>query len=282
MIKKTLGISLLLLTMVFAFGACDGEAQAQAQEITESALQVQDDINSYRFETTSTMEMAGETEGEAIEGSLIITQNGEFDPANLKMHYIQTMISTMTGSYDVNTTMDTYVIEDEGYVASDNEFGEFSWSSGEIPEGFWEDMNQVDFELAMLEASTKAKVIGSETVNGVDCYVLEISPAEEHLWELFMQQMGMSGGTADDADDDLLKELVKHCSAKQWIAKDSYFLMKAEITMSVELTPEMTGSSDVEGEVKIDTKLTLMAYDYNQPLSIELPPGAEEAVEYSE
>ena len=278
--RKILAISLLFLVVVLAFSACEGGLSPLAQEITDGAVQALDSIISYRFELTSTMDLTGEIEGEATEGELTIFQTSELDLANHKMHNLQTMVSAMTGTRDINTTTETYIIDNTVYAVSDSSYPDITWTKTEIAEELWEQLNQINFELDILEASTKVKVTGSETVDGVDCYVLEITPSEEHLWQLLIQQMGMASDTSTDVSEELLDELFHNYTAKQWIAKDSYFLIKMEVEMSVTLPPELTGNPDAEGETNIDTKLTVMTYDYNQPLSIELPQEAEEAIEY--
>lgn len=51
------------------------------------------------------------------------------------------------------------------------------------------------------------------------------------------------------------------------------------LTFAVELTPEAMGSPEEEGVFTMDITMSLLAYNYNQPVSIVLPPEAEEAVE---
>ena len=55
--------------------------------------------------------------------------------------------------------------------------------------------------------------------------------------------------------------------------------MKAEIDMAMELTPEVMDYLGEEGEMSMDITLIFLAYNYNQPVSIVLPPEAEEAIE---
>ena len=49
--------------------------------------------------------------------------------------------------------------------------------------------------------------------------------------------------------------------------------------MTVELTPEALGSPEEEGRITMDIVMILLTNDYNQPVSIVLPPEAEEAIE---
>jgi hypothetical protein len=79
--------------------------------------------------------------------------------------------------------------------------------------------------------------------------------------------------------EELLHEMFRSFSVKQWIAKDTYFLMKAEIDIAIETTPELMDYLGEEGETSIDITIIFVAYNYNQPVIIVLPPEAEEAIE---
>jgi hypothetical protein len=153
------------------------------------------------------------------------------------------------------------------------------WAKSEMPPGYWEEMNQVEPQIELLEAA-QVEVIGSELVGGVDCYVLQLTPDMGQLWQLFVQQTEIAYGyEVFDVAEEFLQEIFQSFSMKQWIAKDTYLLTKAEIDMAVELTPEASGFPEEEGLMTMDITIVLLAYDYNQPVSIALPPEAEEAVE---
>jgi hypothetical protein len=82
-----------------------------------------------------------------------------------------------------------------------------------------------------------------------------------------------------EVEEDFMKEVFEGFSVKQWIARDTYLLCKAEIEMVLEMTPEAMGFPDEEGSLTMEIVISLLAYDYNQPVSIELPPEAENAIE---
>jgi glycine betaine/proline transport system substrate-binding protein len=93
-----------------------------------------------------------------------------------------------------------------------------------------------------------------------------------------MQQSGVMGeDILPGIDEDFLEDVFQDFSVRQWIAKDTYFLIKAEMDMTLELTPAAMGFPEEEGLVTMDIKMDMLAYDYNQPVSIELPQEAEEA-----
>jgi hypothetical protein len=65
-----------------------------------------------------------------------------------------------------------------------------------------------------------------------------------------------------------------------WIAKDSLFLMKDEMEMRMVVSSEAVKLplGEEEFEMIIDTEASSTHHNYNQPVSIELPPEAKEAV----
>ena len=66
---------------------------------------------------------------------------------------------------------------------------------------------------------------------------------------------------------------------KQWITKDTYHITKAEIDMSVTLTPADLSIPEEEREIPMDISIIYSEYNHNKPISIVLPLEAEEALE---
>ena len=102
----------------------------------------------------------------------------------------------------------------------------------------------------------------------------------EQLWRSVGPGGIGEGRIAPTIPEDFLHDIFQNFSIKHWIAKDTYFIMKIEIDMITELTPEVQEYFGEEGTISMDTSLVFRAYKYNQPVSIELPPEAEEATEY--
>jgi hypothetical protein len=275
--KKILALSLVLV-LALGFVACDGEAAPTAQEIVDNATQALDSISSYQFELTMNMDVTGESEGENFEGNVATDYSGALDLENRKMKIAVTMDTSRTGTEDTHLSNETYFVGDWMYTTTDIPDMGITWIKTVIPAGYWQQMNQVESQLEILGTS-QIEVVGSETVGGVDCYVLEVTLDLEELWTLFMQQIGVTSDLMPDIAPELLDEIFQSYSAKQWVAKDSYFIMKVEIVMAMELTPQLMGIPEGEGEASLDVVMTMLVHDYNQSLSIELPPGAEDVIE---
>jgi len=273
---KILTVSLALV-MVLSLAACAKEAEDEVglpspQEIVDGVIESLDNIRTYQFDMDMTMDMAGEAEGEAFEASMIMDGSGTLDLDNKQMRMDMTMSMAVTGEDEIEMAMEMYLIGDMMYMMMEIPEVEPMWIKSEMPEGTWEAMSQVEPQIELLEVA-QVEVIGSERVGGIDCYVLEVTPDMEQLWQLIMQQAEMAGEMPP-----FTEEMFRSFSVKQWVAKDIYFLTKVEINMAMELTPEAMGFPEEEGVVTMDIAMNLLAYSYNQPVSIVLPPEAEEAV----
>ncbi len=269
--KKILTIS-LALAMVLPLAACTQESSAQ--EIVDGVIESLQDMKTYQFDMDMTMDMVVEAEGEAVEMTTVIGGSGALDIENGQMMMDTTMSMAMPG-FEMEMGMEVYLIGDMMYMFMEIPGMEPMWVKSEMPEGTWEEMNQVEPQIELLEAA-QVEVIGSERVGGIDCYVLEVTPDMEQLWQMVMQEAEVTGEMPA-----FTEEMFRSFSVKQWVAKDTYFLAKGEMDMTVELTPEAMGFPEEEGVMTMDITINLLCYDYNQPVSIELPPEAEEAIEVS-
>jgi len=268
--KKILAIS-LALAMVLSLAAC--VPGPLAQEIVDGVVESLPDIKTYRFKVDVTIDVAAEAE--AFEMTMVTNSIGVLDFENGKLRVGTTMSMVMPGEDEAEMEMETYLIGDMIYMGGEVPGIGTMWMKSEVPEGIWERVNQVEPQVALLEVA-QVEVIGSERVGGIDCYVLEITPDMEQVWQLVMQQAEMVGEMPAFSE-----EMFRSFSVKQWVEKDTYFLRKATIDVAMEFTPEAMGLSEEEGVMTMDIVMDLLAYDYNQSVSIELPPEAEEAIEVS-
>ena len=273
--KRILTISLVLV-MVLSFTAC-GEELPPAQEIVDGVIASEENIRTYQFDSNEIVDMAIEGDGEE-EDSFTLSSSGTIDIENRRLR-VDTSISE-TGQPEIVWGGEQYFIDGMLYVKPKDPEGESEWMKEEVPEEWWEGMLQmgVESQIELLEAA-QVDFIGSEKVGGIDCWVLQVTMDMEQLWQFFMQQAAATWVEMPDVEEGFLQEIFRSFSVKQWIAKDTYFLTKADMDVAMELTPDVLSYLGDEGEMSMDITLSFLAYNYNQPVSIELPPEAEEAIE---
>ena len=148
-----------------------------------------------------------------------------------------------------------------------------------MPEGTWDQMSQTESQIELLKTA-QINFIGSEKIQGIDCYVFELTPDMDQLWQIALQQAALGGEEVlPDVPEEFLQDIFRSFSIKQWIAKDTYYLTKAEMDISIGLIPEALGQPEENGELSMNISMDVVAYDYNEPVAIVLPPEAEWAIE---
>ena len=208
---------------------------------------------------------------------MVMNCRGTLDVENRQMMMDVVMNTEILGEADAEWRWETFLLDDMIYTGLNIPEVVPIWVKSEIPEGYWENANQVKAQLEFVKTS-QVELIGSEEVTGVDCYLLQLTPDMWQLWQMVTQQAKITGEAVPEVDQELIKDTFRSFSVKQWIAKDTYFLMKTEEVMFLELTPEAIGFPGEEGIVNSDITISLLAYNYNQPVSIVLPPEAEGAI----
>lgn len=279
MLKKVVGVS-LLLTLVLSITACNGDKLPSAEEIVTAILDSQQNIETYQLDMDMEMDITVEAEGETIEIYAGIDGSGSMDVKNTVMQMVMNINMAMPDEGEIEMTETVYLIDNMMYIGVDMPafMGGSTWMKARMPEYMPEEMNQV-LSLTALIKTAEITVLGSEIVNGVDCYVVEVVPDADQVWELVMQQSDVAGETLPDIADEVIRDMFDSFSVKYYVAKNTYFLMRSAIDMTIELTPDDLGFPGEEGSMTMNITMDLLAYDYNLPVSIELPPEAEDAEE---
>jgi len=294
------------LIMVLSFTACAKEPSTQeivkepsAQEIVNDVIKAQDEIRVYEFEMDMSLDATGEVNGETIELTIGVANNVALDFDNRNMRTVVIVDRTIPGEKTIEKTMEGYCVDNMAYIMFTEMGQESEWQKKEVLETDWQQMVQqmptFNPQIKLLQ-TTEVRVLGTEKLNGVDCYVLQLIPDVVQLWQTIMKQMLLSAEEPPMSEEleEVLQETFSNFTVKQWVAKDTHFLMKAEIDMTIELPYEALGLSLLmfhlafelppgklhsileERQWTTDITLSCLIYNYNKSISIELPLEAEE------
>jgi len=153
--------------------------------------------------------------------------------------------------------------------------------------------DQLELLMTLLNSSN-VTLLDDEVVDGTDCYLLKIELDFKKLLEFLMNQTTMGvdipgfdnltlGNNSQEMEignvsDGMGNSIdMMNMSMTEWIAKDTYLVMKAEATLDMTTTSPDTGE---EATTAIDFNMRF--YDYNVPVTIVLPPEAEAAMDISD
>jgi hypothetical protein len=244
-----------------------------AQEVIDGVIEAQDDIRTYEFEMDMTLEISSA----ALINDFIMTESfsGALDLNKREMR----MDSTINSPDEMREVM--YLIDDMIYEMEEFSSEEFWHPPYEASEEDWGQMSgyivhesQINQQLEFLKTA-QVDIIGTDRVKGVNCYVLQLMPDLNQLWSFVIQNpvveyMWYLQETPTEA---ILQGIFSNISVRQWVAKDTYFLTKAEIYMTLDWTEE-------EGEVTWPMTINLLVYNHNQPLNIVVPDEAVKVAQY--
>ena len=135
----------------------------------------------------------------------------------------------------------------------------------------WDSYDQMQMHVDLLKYS-EVERLDDERVNNIDCYVLKIKPDVTKLHEIMMNQNGLSSGMLPISN---FTDMIDEFSIKIWISKEKNLIMKAYESMTMLMTINEYSTS-----TKLD--VTILFFNYNKEICIELPKDAENATSYSE
>ena len=270
--KKMLKITIIsLIAGTLLISGCVTTETISAAQIKANALQSAANVTSYRFSLTGTMEATIGNDTESFTENVSLTLSGAVDLSNEKA-----MIDIEVNRIDENTgqpleeTILIYIINTILYTGGD------TWVKQNVTDfdsifqlfsGSQYIRADMEMQKLILETATVSK-LNDETVNGVNCYVIQIGePDLEKLFDLILGQEAI-GSTEN------LSEIIKDWTIKQWVAKDTSYLKKAYNKVSIELI-EMDLLFGYSMNMEMD--MTILFSDHNEEINIELPEEAQNA-----
>jgi hypothetical protein len=282
-VKKILVLSLVLVLSLTFWGCAGGQltqegefSQQEIDQIVANTIAANAAVNTANFDMNMpmTMELVGGSQAGKM--TMAADATGAMDIADKEMQMTVNMTMDIPGQARQEVTEEVYVVGAWIYMkVSITGQGE-QWMKMKLTEEMWQQQNQIEQQIEFLKTAIKVNYLGSESVSGTSCYVFEIEPSMETLGNLLSQQQA----AGIDFSQLNLANLIKKMSVKEWIARDSYLLTKAEVNILMEMRPADVGATASDfTKMTIDMNVGVKVYDYNQPVTITLPPEALDAPE---
>jgi outer membrane lipoprotein-sorting protein len=297
MVKKVtvmLMTAVMLVVMSFSFVGCEEELPTP-EEVIEKLVKAHTDVKSYEMEGNMDMKMVLDIPEEEMSIGIpmdinaAVDINAAFDGANEEMVTVMDIDIDMSGEATMKMAMEMYLVDGWMYMMMDMPMMSPQWKKTEMSYSeVLEKMESIDFTEMQVELlkSSDIMVAGEEKVDDVECYTIEVSPDMSKLLEILIQQSQLTGDSmfdmpVDDFDEMManIDDMIKSVSAKYWIAKDTYYIVKGDVAFIMEMTPEAMGVPDEEGSISMDVTMFMRLFNYDKPVSIVLPTEAEDAVE---
>jgi len=317
--KKKMKVGLVVVVVIVAIMMLSSYAGALSpEEISDMVLNNSSEVDCYKFDMNMTIDLLTGNETNVTELAIEVNGSGERDCVNESlwmtmnvnentsedlcedtiMNAILSMLETIEmDMYNINNTV--YSKVDLGIP-----FMPVLWIKMELPvedntynntynESHGASKDQLELQKELLNCAN-VTLLDDDVVKGIDCYVLKLELDFEKLLQLLMNQTTMDekeiaipgsdnlmensqeteNGNVTEENEDTI-EMV-NMTLTEWIAKDTKFVMKAEATLDMTTSPDTEKGSTIAIDVKIKF------YDYNVPVTIELPAEADGAIDIDE
>jgi hypothetical protein len=172
--------------------------------------------------------------------------------------------------------IDEYLINDTIYLRLDG-----NWTTLSLPfaEDIWSQQNTLEQQVEMLNGSNLT-LLGSEVVDGVDCYKIKADIDTASLAAQLSQTsspLPLQLMNYSELFNDAMLE------AYYWITKDTLLLKKSDIFESFVIRPQdlglaPKGPENLENqEMRVYANISMTFGGYNESINIELPAEARTA-----
>jgi hypothetical protein len=242
-----------------------------AEEIVDSFLAATQKITTLKFDMG--FDMTLEISGGSQPGKVTLQQNGanSVDVSAKKMAMQMDMSIDVPTQGNQNISAEIYSADGWLYTKMSIPVLGDQWYKMKLSDEEWQQQSGLSEISEFLKSPTKVELAGSETIKGVDCYVLNITPDMAVLSDWVRQAIQGQQTGLDLSSVDLAKTF-KDFSIKEWISKDSNMLMQEQMAILAEITPADFSATGADfDKMTMNITGTITCYDYGQPINVVIP-----------
>ncbi len=179
----------------------------------------------------------------------------------------------------------------QGYFVNGSEYWKEgqNWTKLEINDTarIMQDYNEIPGQVELINVSNM-KVMGSEKLNGVDCYKLTGTPQpviclgcaglqllSAYVNSPFPIPASLKNRTLDIRHTSLMNHSSSMVTA--WVSKDKSLLMRMDLNSSLTVTPEILNITSPEFKIASVLNESTVYMDFGKPVKIALPKEAQNA-----
>lgn len=280
-------VAVLFLTLAGCAGNSTGATPGPtavptpaAQDIISRSVSAMANLASYQYAVNMTLKLTGTLKGQPQNVSVTATGDGTNDIADKKVQVNLNAAIQTSGQGSMTVPVTFYMVDGWQYVQITLPLGGSQWYKSKIDMTSLDGLDQASQALQMLKTAVKVTVTGTENVDGVPCYILQISPDLTVLSQWIKSFEGTAGAAGQQLPNIDLSKLVKNLSFTADVAQDNYLLKKVDVAGTVAATAADMGSSAQAGDnLSLDFSQSVKMTQFNQPVVIILPPEAQNAKE---
>lgn len=265
-----------LLILPLALAGCT-TSEVSAREIAANVVLAYPAVDTYSMDMDFTMTMMIDTGPVQTQTEIAGDARVSIDLPAKEMKYNIDMLIKIPGQGTQNFTQNMYIYGGYMYMNISG-MGVDQWTKIEFNEDLWASENQLKQQVEFLQNAMDITYMGEEIIDGVDCYILKVKPDMASIFNWGRSQLKDIFADLDSTRIDLGK-MFKQISIKEWVTKDTSLPVKSEIQLTMEFNPQDVGAgADEFSSITAVMQGQAKYYGYGQPVTIELPQEALDAV----
>lgn len=253
--------------------------ETTAEGITLNVMAAIQDMKCFKYDMEFSMSLTMPFEGTIKTMTMKNTAMSSVDLISKKMVSVIDMTLEMPGESPQQMTGEIYLMDGWMYMKAAVPGGGDQWTKMKLTDSLWAAQSQFTNMTDFLKTPTDLEIAGSENIDGVDCYVINIVPDTEALMNWTMGQMQAMQGQSSLQGMDLSK-ILEGFLVKEWIAKDSFSIVRQQIDLSLDMASVMpTSPTNSASQMSMEMSALLNYHDYGEQVDIQLPTEAVTARE---
>lgn len=278
--KKIL-LMLILVLVLLPLTACEQEIPPEG-EVIDNVIDAMSEVETYQQDMDIALQLYFMAEDMPsffpLDIDIDLNAVTAHDLVNQAMKTAIELVVTGADEDSIKVEMELYTLDGNIYVMMDYPILSPMWNKSEIPEMLTQQMDASRILTELLQRMDM-EVTGTESREGVNCYVLEAAPDIGRIIESLAGLAGEYDPGLSDSDREMIDRIFQDFTVKVWVARDTYRVIYADIHIKMEFSPEMMGAYDQEGLFSLDAAIGMYYHHYDRSVEIDLPPEAEEASE---
>jgi len=263
-------------------------SQTQLQQMLADSITIYKTINSYQYDivTGTTSNVTGGSSPWYMSMDTVMSGATNIEADQTHMYLNMSVLFTGMGAKDESSAIiyDIYAIDNWVYMNMAATGMGSQWLKVAMSDYLRQtlNLNAVDRQIKPLETPTKVEYLRTEIFNGVNCYVLSISPSLENLGD-WLNEQDTSSKNLNWRDVVTDANVFNNFSLLCYLTADTNQLAGMALDMAVTISPTTAGVSNATfTSMLMSVKMNMQLYDVNVPYSLTLPAEAKLANEVSE
>jgi hypothetical protein len=250
-------------------------------EVLDNSLAALKKVDAYKLQADAALdlEVTGGTHPGKV--SLKVNGSGALKPTAKEMQANANLSVSLPGQPEQKMAVEVYVVNGWAYAGYTLPTAAEQWAKTQITDQVWGQMGQDNIS-ALLETAINATLDNSETINGVDYYVLTLTPNMNVITAFLKSQMAQANVDLSGFD---FSQIFQNISLKEWINKQNFLPLKGTLTFGVSLNAAdfknlgNVGSSFDKMSLSLNASVAFS--DYGVPFNIVVPQPGLNATPFS-